>query len=77
MKRYTYQPMDTAPKTEPIIAVCSGVEMAVIWGTLGTGIDGPDPGRWYYFDEDEGGNTWERVRDTPSGWRRMDWGITE
>jgi len=73
--KFTYRPMTEAPRDgTPIIAVCGGVEMAVVWGDLGTGIDGTDPGRWYYFDEDDGGNTWERVRGDMRGWRPMDWG---
>jgi len=62
MKQYTYKPMIEAPKDgTPIIAVCSGVEMGVMWeGAIND---------WCYFDEDEG-STFEPARD-PRGWRPM------
>jgi hypothetical protein len=64
MARYTYRPMEEAPKDgTPIIAVCGGVEMAVIW-------DGEILNDWSYFDEDDGGCLFERASDT-RGWRKM------
>jgi len=65
MARYTYEPMDTAPKDTPIIAVCGGVEMAVIW-------DSELHNDWCYFDEDDGGCTFQRATDT-RGWRKINW----
>lgn len=64
MGRYTYKPMDEAPKDgTPIIAVCGGVEMAVIW-------DGEILQDWSYFDEDDGGCLFQIAKDT-RGWRKM------
>lgn len=66
MAKHSYRDMAEAPKDgTPIVAVCGGVEMAIAWD------DGPLANCWMYFDEDEGGTTYERVRDEPSGWRRM------
>ena len=62
MTRYTYQPMDKAPKDRPIIAVCGGVEMAMIWE--------PEPlGCWCYWD-DEGGTDGIVIGEI-RGWRVM------
>jgi hypothetical protein len=59
--------MTESPKDgTPIIAVCGGVECAVIWdgdSVLGEG--------WFHFDEDEGGNTYQRVKGEPSEWRKL------
>lgn len=65
--QHQYRPMSAAPKDgTPIIAVCGGVECGIMW-------DDPAPldAGWYHFDEDEGGNTYERVRQAPTGWRPM------
>ena len=67
MAKYVYNPMESAPKDgTPIIAICGGVEMAIMWD---------DPGfidaGWFYFDEDDGGNPLERVRGEVTGWRKM------
>ena len=66
MTRYESKPMSAAPKDgTPIIAVCGGVEMAIAWD------DVPILSGWVYWDEDDGGITWERVKSEPTGWRRM------
>jgi hypothetical protein len=70
MPSYSYRSMDDAPKDgTPIIAVVGGVEMAVAWD---------DPGfidaGWFYFDEDEGGTTYERAKGDVRGWRELVFG---
>lgn len=61
-----YRPISEAPRDgRPIIGVCGGVEMAVAWD------DGPLAEAWMYWDEDEGGTTYQRAKPQPLEWRRM------
>ena len=62
----SYRPISEAPRDgRPIIGVCGGVEMAVAWD------DGPLAGAWMYWDEDEGGTTYQRAKPQPLEWRRL------
>lgn len=66
MARHTCQPIADAPRDgRPIIAVCGGVEMAVAFD------DRPEANCWFYWDEEEGGMTWQKAKPQPDRWRRM------
>jgi hypothetical protein len=66
MAKYKYQPIENAPKNgAPIIGVCGGVEMAVAYD------DAPFMEAWVYWDEDDGGLTYERAKPQPLEWRPM------
>lgn len=66
MAKHTYQPMHEAPKDgTPIIAVCGGVEAVVCWHEPIPALAG-----WWHWDEDDMCPE-TRVRDEPTGWRKM------
>lgn len=63
MTRHTYSAMENAPKNIPIIAVCGGVEMAVIWHS--------EPiNDWCYWDDD-GLDGFDLVKRPMTGWRKL------
>ena len=69
MRKYTYRPISEAPKDgTPIVGVCGGVEMAIGWADPLPGI--LDAG-WFYWDEDEGTESLEAVRDDVTQWREL------
>jgi hypothetical protein len=55
--------METAPKDRPIIAICGGVEMAVMWE--------PILECWLYWDEEDNEPGYERVKSQITGWRAL------
>lgn len=66
MKRHTYRQISEAPKDgTPIVGVCGGVEMCVAYD------DGAVLQGWFYWDEDEGGTTYQRAKPQPEEWRRL------
>jgi hypothetical protein len=66
MAKHTYRPIAEAPKDgTPIVGVVGGVEMCVAYD------DGAVLQGWFYWDEDEGGTTYQRVRPQPVEWRRL------
>lgn len=66
MAKHTYRPIADAPKDgTPIIAVVGGVETCVAYD------DGAVLQGWFYWDEDEGGTTYQRARPQPVEWRRL------
>ena len=66
MPKHTYRPISEAPKDgTPICGVCGGVEMPVAYD------DGPVLQGWFYWDEDEGGTTYQRAMPQPEEWREL------
>jgi hypothetical protein len=63
VSRHTYAPMETAPKDRPIIAVCGGVEMAILWQS--------EPiNAFCYWDDDEL-DAVDLVKGPITGWRAL------
>lgn len=66
MPKHTYRPISEAPRDgTPIVGVVGGVESAVAYD------DGAVLQGWFYWDEDEGGTTYQRARPQPTEWRRL------
>lgn len=66
MRKHTYRPIEEAPRDgTPIFGVCGGVEMAVAYD------NGPVLTGWFYWDEDEGGITYQKAKPQPTEWRRL------
>lgn len=66
MPKHEYQPISEAPKDgTPICAVVGGVEACVAYD------DGAVVPGWFYWDEDEGGTTYQRANPQPEKWRRL------
>ena len=66
MRKHKYKPISDAPKNGvPIIGVCGGVEMAVAFD------DGPIFQAWMYWDEEEGGTTYQKANPQPTEWRDL------
>jgi len=66
MPKHKYRPIEEAPKDgTPIVAVCGGVEMPVAWD------DDPFFNCWNYWDEDEGGTTYQKAKPQPTEWRAL------
>lgn len=66
MAKHKYLPISEAPTDgTPIIAVVGGVESCVAYD------DGPVLSGWFYWDEDEGGTTYQRAKPQPEEWRRL------
>jgi len=66
MTKRTYKPIEEAPRDgTPIVGVCGGVEMPVAYD------DGPFLQGWFYWDEDEGGTTYQKAKPQPTEWREM------
>jgi hypothetical protein len=61
-----YQPIADAPQDgTPIIGVVGGVEAAIVYD------DGPVLQGWFYWDEDEGGTTYQLAKPQPTQWREL------
>lgn len=66
MPKHTYRPISEAPKDgTPIVGVVGGVEMPVAYD------DGAVLQGWFYWDEDEGGTTYQRAKPQPEEWRKL------
>jgi hypothetical protein len=66
MPKHSYKPISEAPKDgTPIVGVCGGIETAVAYD------DGAVIQGWFYWDEDEGGTTFQFAKPQPTEWRHM------
>jgi|DEB0MinimDraft_10_1074344.scaffolds.fasta_scaffold643728_2 hypothetical protein len=66
MTKRTYKPIEEAPRDgTPIVGVCGGVEMPVVYD------DGPVLQGWFYWDEDELSPSFSMAKPQPTEWRDM------
>lgn len=66
MTKHIYRPISEAPRDgTPIIGVVGGVESAIAYD------DGAIVQGWFYWDEEEGGTTYQIAKPQPKEWRQL------